>query len=260
MRVLALLLLLACDKAAKPVPALGAGPIPCTVESQVARRKQVAALMTAYKVDAAHELVSRQSCGPDEEMSVELLEELARNDVERAEAFYQVGNFDWCQSSAAPNTMPDGYHSKYFEPSHPVIKAFEQLAKRCGEALAKERALFTPAMHCVGYKPDWSKRPLARAYGIPGDSACLILSCDGSFLLRDEVKTVLTVDKGNLLESSCNNLGRVSFGRGEVLVEAGGRMTDGATWHPYARHRYKLDGTTLTFVRAVRSPADLEAR
>jgi hypothetical protein len=251
MRLLVLMLLVGCEKE-KPVPPLGTGPIPCTVESHVLQRKEAAAFLKAGNLDAAHELLFRQTCGPDEEMSVELLEHLTWVDVARAEVSYLFGDFEGCHDGAASQTMPDGYYSKYFERSHPVIKAFEELAQRCEGPLAKERSLFTPAPRCA-YKTGQS------SFRLP-DEGCLVFeTCGDSYLDRQTGKTKLTIDRGNLVESACHNVRAVSFGRGEILVTAGGRGVDDKWW-PYSRHVYKLDGTTLAFVRAVRTPADLEAR
>ena len=227
-------LLAACDQSsAEPIASVGAGPIPCNAPMHRLRRQEAAAFVKAGKLDAALELLTRQTCGDWDGMPSPLREQLTGAAAEQAAVLYRLGDFSACARMGIEG---------------------------CDQALAKEQALFEPASHCAGYETDYSKKPLARAYGIPDQSACLVLQCGDSFLLRDNAKTKLTVDKGNLVESSCNNLRRVSFGRDEILVAAGGRMTDGVTWHPYARNVYKLDGDALVFQRVVHTVDDLEAR
>lgn len=264
MRALVLFALVACDREAKPVPALGSASIPCTAGSHALRRKESAALLAAHKVDAALELLSRASCGPSEEQSQALVEQIAWSFAEHADALFLVGDFESCERIARPNTMPDGYASRYFEPSHPVIKSFERTAKRCEEALAQERALFVPPSPCSHYKP---RSPLVeQAFGLPDGTACLVVEkCGDTFLVRENTRTKLTVPKGNLVDPAmCGKRSmhpRVGFGRDNtILVGAGGREYDGVTWHPYARHLYRLEGTTLVFVREVRTLGDLETR
>ena len=255
MRLLALLLLLGCEKE-KPVPPLGAGPIPCTVEAQVLQRKEAAVLVKAGKLQAAHELLSRQSCGASDEQSMDLIEQIAWVDVARADVLYQLGDFYWCERSTVPNTMPDGDLSKYFPPEHPVSKAFVELAAPCEAALAKERARFTESTWCQAADLDLRR---VRGYALPDQSCLALEECGDSHLIRGNEKTKLTVSGGNLIGPGCNHLGRVSVAGNELIVEAGGRDYR-HLWWPYSRHLYKLDGATLTFVREIRTPADLEAR
>jgi hypothetical protein len=256
--LVACMLLAACDQSsAEPIASLGTAPIPCNAPMNELRRNQAAAFVKAGNLDAANELISRQTCGAWEGMPAALIDQLAWASAEHAAILYQVGDFDTCHRYTKPNEQ-SGLGAR-----HPALESIARTHASCASALAKESALFSRATRCKQIEDDHGVTQ--KAFGFPDGTACfLVEKCGDSYLVRDGAKTKLTVPKGNLVDPVCGKWSsrlQVRFGRDDtLLVDAGGREYDGATWHPYSRHLYRLDGTTLTFVREVRSPADLEAR
>ena len=204
------------------------------------RRQEAAAFVKAGKLDAALELLSRQTCGFWDGAPLALRKQLELAAAEQNEVTYQLGDFHSCARYGSG-----------------------ELQQRCSDALAKENALFAKSTNCN--VPKYDSGITHEAFGRHDGSCLLVEKCGDSYLVSANLKTKLTVPKGNLVDPALcgkwTNRLQVAFGNdGTILVGAGGREYDGHTWHPYSRHLYKLDGTTLTFVREVRSPADLEAR